>query len=96
MCATILATVDPGDEVVVIEPAHENYVPAIAFAGGRPRYLSLRPPGFRIEPDALDAAVGPRTRVIVVNTPTTRAAASSTPTSSVSSSRPPAATTRSS
>jgi len=69
MCATVLATVDPGDEVVVIEPAHENYVPAVHFAGGTPRYVALRPPEFALDLDALAAVLGPRTRLVILNTP---------------------------
>jgi len=67
--ATTLATIEPGDEVVIIEPAHENYVPAVQFAGGVPRFVALQPPDFRLEPKTLQAAISPRTRAILVNTP---------------------------
>lgn len=67
--AVMLALVNPGDEVVVLEPLHENYVPAVVFAGAVPRFLPLRPPSFRIDPDALRSLVGPRTRAILLNTP---------------------------
>jgi aspartate/methionine/tyrosine aminotransferase len=67
--AATLATIEVGDEVVIIEPAHENYVPAVQFAGGVPRFVALQPPDFRLEPEALQAVMSPRTRAILVNTP---------------------------
>ena len=69
MCDALMATVQPGDDVLVIEPAHENYVPAIHFCGANPTFLPLRAPNFRLEADALEAALTERTRVIIVNTP---------------------------
>jgi len=69
MCDALMATVQPGDDVLVIEPAHENYVPAIHFCGATPRFLPLRAPDFRLEADALEAALTDRTRVVIVNTP---------------------------
>lgn len=67
--AALLATVETGDEVIIIEPAHENYLPATAFAGGVPRFVPLRPPAFRLDADDLAAAITPRTRVLILNTP---------------------------
>lgn len=67
--ATMMALVEEGDEVVIIEPAHENYVPAVRFAGGTPRYLSLEAPDFALTEDALAAVVTDKTRAIVLNTP---------------------------
>ncbi|GAP64157.1 aminotransferase [Ardenticatena maritima] len=67
--AALLATLETGDEVIIIEPAHENYLPATAFAGGVPRFVPLRPPKFALDVDALAAAVTPRTRVLILNTP---------------------------
>jgi len=69
MMAVIMATVEPGDEAVVIEPAHENYAPAIRLAGGVPRFVSLIAPDFELHLDELAAVVGPKTRLIIVNTP---------------------------
>jgi aminotransferase len=69
MLAAIMATVDPGDEVVVFEPYYENYGPDAVLSGARPRYVRLHPPDWRFDPDALAAAFGPRTRAVVVNTP---------------------------
>jgi aminotransferase len=67
--AALLATIEPGEEVLVMEPAHENYVPAIRFAGGIPRYVPLRPPHFRLEREGLEKAVTSQTRAVIVNTP---------------------------
>ena len=69
LAAAILATVEPGDEVIVMTPAYDAYAPLIRRAGGVVREVALQPPGWRIERDVLAAAVGPRTRAIVVNNP---------------------------
>jgi len=67
----ILATVHPGDEVIVIEPAYDCYAPAIALAGGVvvPVTMQLDAAGYSVPWDRVAAAVTPRTRMIVVNTP---------------------------
>ena len=67
----ILATVHPGDEVIVIEPAYDCYAPAIALAGGVvvPVTMQLDSAGYSVPWDRVAAAVTPRTRMIVVNTP---------------------------
>lgn len=67
--AALLATIEPGDEAIVIEPAHENYVPAIQFSGGVPTFVTLRAPAFRLERDELAAAITSKTRAIILNTP---------------------------
>jgi N-succinyldiaminopimelate aminotransferase len=69
LAATLLALVDPGEEVIVFEPFFETYRLAVAMAGGVPRYVTLRPPDFAINEDELRRAFGPRTRAIIVNTP---------------------------
>lgn len=69
ICAAVLAIVDPGDEVVIVEPFHENYLPAVRFAGGREVYVPLEPPRWELDPDRLRRAFGPRTRAILLNTP---------------------------
>jgi aminotransferase len=69
MMATMLAVVEPGDEVIVFEPFYENYVPDAAMSGAKLVYVTLRPPGFAIDPGALRAAFTERTRAIIVNTP---------------------------
>jgi aminotransferase len=66
--AALLAAVDPGGEVLIIEPFHENYLPAATFAGADAVFHALRPP-YAIDPDELRRAITPRTRAIVVNSP---------------------------
>jgi len=68
MIASMLALVDPGEEVVVLEPYYENYGPDTAIAGARP-VLVRSGRDFGIDEDALAAAFGPKTRAIVLNTP---------------------------
>ena len=69
IAAALLALVDPGDEVVVLEPYYDSYTAMITFAGGVRRPVTLRAPDFRLDPDELRAAVGPRTKLILLNTP---------------------------
>jgi aminotransferase len=69
MASVFLALVDPGDEVVVVEPYYENYGPDAILAGATPVYVPLEGPEWRLDPERLRAAFGPRTRAIVVNTP---------------------------
>ena len=69
LAAAILATVEPGDEVIVLTPAYDAYAPLIRRAGGVVREVALQPPGWRIERSALEAAVGPRTRALIFNNP---------------------------
>ena len=69
LAASFLGLLDPGDEVVLIEPMFDVYRPDAAMAGAVPRYVTLRPPDFRIDFDELRAAFSHRTRAIVVNTP---------------------------
>ena len=67
--AAILAVLDPGDEVMIIEPAHENYVPSAIFAGAKAVAVPLDAPDYRLGPDRLAEAVSPRTRALLLNTP---------------------------
>jgi aspartate/methionine/tyrosine aminotransferase len=67
--ACILATVSPGDEVIIFTPAYDSYAPMIRRAGGTVREIALQPPGWRIEREALQAAIGPKTRAILFNNP---------------------------
>lgn len=69
LAASFLGLLDPGDEVVLIEPFYDAYPVDAALAGALVRTVTLRPPDFRLEPDELRAAVTSRTRAIVVNTP---------------------------
>jgi aminotransferase len=68
MISTLLALVNPGDEVIVFEPFYENYGPDTILADARPVYVPLEP-GRPLDLDRLAAAFSPRTRAIVVNTP---------------------------
>ena len=68
MISTLLALVDPGDEVIVFEPFYENYGPDTILADARPVYVPLEP-GRPLDLERLAAAFSPRTRAIIVNTP---------------------------
>jgi aminotransferase len=69
MAAVFLALIDPGDEVIVLEPFYENYGPDAILADARPVFVPLEPPDWTLDPDRLRAAFSSRTRAIVVNTP---------------------------
>jgi aspartate/methionine/tyrosine aminotransferase len=69
MIAAMLGLLDPGDEVIVFEPFYENYGPDAILSGAIPRYVTLHEPDWAIDPDELRAAVTPRTRAIVLNSP---------------------------
>jgi N-succinyldiaminopimelate aminotransferase len=69
IAAALLGLVDPGDEVIALEPYYDSYAACIAMAGGVRVPVTLRPPGFRLDTDALRAAVTARTKVILVNSP---------------------------
>lgn len=61
--------VNPGDEVVVFDPAYDSYEPAVTLAGGKTIHIPLRMPGFKVNWGAVSAAISPRTKVIVINSP---------------------------
>jgi aspartate/methionine/tyrosine aminotransferase len=69
LAASFLGLVDPGDEVILIEPYYDSYPADLVMAGAIPRYVTLRTPGFRLDLDELAAVFSPQTRAIVVNTP---------------------------
>ena len=69
MIATMMAVIDPGDEVVLFEPFYENYGPDCELCGASPRYVPLRPPDWSFDPDELRRAFTPRTKAIIVNSP---------------------------
>jgi methionine aminotransferase len=65
----ILAVVHPGDEVIVLEPCYDSYVPNIELAGGTVVRVPLKPGSFRPDFDRIAQAIGPKTRAILINTP---------------------------
>jgi N-succinyldiaminopimelate aminotransferase len=67
--AAVQGLVDPGDEVVILEPYYDAYVPDVLMAGGVPRLVPMRPPDWTFDPDELAAAFNDRTRLILLNTP---------------------------
>jgi N-succinyldiaminopimelate aminotransferase len=71
VAAAILALCEPGDEVVCFEPYYDSYAACIALAGARRRPVTLRPigGGYEFDPDALRATFGPRTRLVLLNSP---------------------------
>ena len=69
LAASFLALINPGDEVVALEPYYDSYVAGIGMAGGRRVPVTLRAPHFRLDLDELRAAVTPRTRMLLINTP---------------------------
>jgi aminotransferase len=69
MAAVMLATVDPGDEVIVFEPYYENYGPDAVLASATPRYVSLHAPDWTFDEAELRQAFNERTKAIIVNTP---------------------------
>jgi aminotransferase len=69
MIATMLALVDPGDEVIVFEPFYENYGPDAILAGATPRFVSLQPPHWTFDEKKLEQAFNNKTRALILNTP---------------------------
>ena len=69
IAAALLATVSPGDKVVLIEPMYDAYLPLVRRAGGEPRFVRLKPPAWRLDETELAAAFADGAKAIVVNTP---------------------------
>jgi len=69
LCASLAALLDPGDEAIVLEPFYDAYLPGIALAQAKARIVPLAPPDLRLEAPALEKAVTPRTRLLVLNSP---------------------------
>jgi N-succinyldiaminopimelate aminotransferase len=69
IAAALLALCEPGDEVVTFEPYYDSYAACIAMAGATRRVVTLRPPGYALDPDRLAAAFTDRTRLILLNSP---------------------------
>lgn len=67
--AAMLALLNPGDEIIILEPAHENFRPAAVLAGATPVAVPLEAPGYRLDGERLQAAITPRTRALLLNTP---------------------------
>ncbi|MFQ5521559.1 MAG: pyridoxal phosphate-dependent aminotransferase [Candidatus Methylomirabilia bacterium] len=69
MLATLLAILNPGEQVIIFEPFYENYGPGCIIAGAEPVFVPLEPPDFSFDPDRLRRAITPRTRAIIFNSP---------------------------
>jgi len=69
MLATLLAVLNPGDQVIIFEPFYENYGPGCVISGAEPVFVPLEPPDFAFDPDRLARAITPRTRAIIFNSP---------------------------
>src|SRR5271170_3158594 len=69
MMSSMMAIINPGDEVVVFEPFYENYGPDAILSGATPRFVKLQPPDWTFDPHELAAAFGPKTKAIILNSP---------------------------
>ena len=69
IAATMLALCEPGDEVVMFEPTYDSYAATTSMAGAMPRLVRLHPPDWHFDPGDLVAAVGPRTKMVLLNSP---------------------------
>jgi N-succinyldiaminopimelate aminotransferase len=69
LAGALLALIEPGDEVVLIQPMYDAYLPLVRRAGGIPKFVTLRPPFWSIEESELAAAFSDRTKVVLVNNP---------------------------
>ena len=67
--SAVVSLVHPGEEVILFDPSYDSYAPAVICAGGRPIHIPLDPPKFQIDWDRLRAAITPRTRLVMINTP---------------------------
>ncbi|WP_269620403.1 methionine aminotransferase [Zhongshania sp. BJYM1] len=65
----IQAVVNPGDEVILLDPAYDSYAPAVTLAGGHCKHIALLPPNYQADWQQIEAAVSPKTRLIIVNSP---------------------------
>jgi aspartate/methionine/tyrosine aminotransferase len=74
LACAFLALLEPGDEAVLFQPVYDSYAPMVRRAGGVPRFVRLEPPHWRIDRATLAAAITPRTRLIVLNSPLNPAA----------------------
>lgn len=69
LAAAFLALLEPRDEVILVQPLYDSYLPMVERVGATARLIDLQPPGWTLPLDALEAAISPRTRLIVLNTP---------------------------
>ncbi|MDR5771871.1 pyridoxal phosphate-dependent aminotransferase [Caballeronia sp. LP006] len=69
LLTAVLCCVHPGDEVIVIEPTYDSYVPSIELAGGKPVFVALEAPDYALPFDKIAAAITPKTRLLMINTP---------------------------
>jgi len=69
LTATLLGLLDPGEEIIIIEPAHENFGPSAVLADAAPVAVPLEKPGYRIDPQRIERAITPKTRALLLNTP---------------------------
>lgn len=69
LAASLMALVRPGDEVLLLAPLYDAYLPLVERAGGVAKFVTLRPPEWRLERDVLEAAISPRTRILLLNNP---------------------------
>lgn len=67
--SAVVSLVHPGEEVILFDPSYDSYAPAVISAGGRPIHIPLDPPRFQIDWDRVRAAITPRTRLVMINTP---------------------------
>lgn len=69
LAASLMALIEPGDEVLLFQPLYDAYLPLVLRAGGVPRFVRLAPPGWRITEEALSDAFTPKTKLVVFNNP---------------------------
>ena len=74
IAGALFALIEPGDEVVLFEPMYDAYLPLVLRAGGIPRFVTLKPPHFRLTEEGLDAAFSERTQLVLFNNPLNPAA----------------------
>lgn len=69
IAAALLGILEPGDDVILVEPYYDSYRACVALAGATPKFVRLRPPDFRLDAGELAAAITRRTRCVLINTP---------------------------
>jgi N-succinyldiaminopimelate aminotransferase len=69
LAASLLGLLEPGDEAILFQPAYDAYAPLVRRAGATPRFVTLEPPDWRLDPNVLAAAFNPKTKLVVLNNP---------------------------